>query len=252
MPAHEPLPPARPGRHRHGGRGRIPRAGRPGLRPRGGRVRDRPGAGDPGHGHLHRRGRVDHRRPRHVPGRPPWGHRPLRRGPGRRPVRLDPRRADGFTVGGTALVPGEDAVYKITIKQLPNTKELVFKTLETYSDGRIDRWIELPKDGAEPEHPAPTPKLAVAAPGATPIGTPSAAPTSATPSASATASAPAIPSEPATASGAPSVTASPSAAATASGGDSSAAVPIAIGAAVVVVLAAGGAWWWRRKRTGAR
>ncbi|WP_241003053.1 DUF1775 domain-containing protein, partial [Streptomyces sp. CB01881] len=57
--------------------------------------------------------------------------------------------ADGFTVGGPALAPGKDAVYKITIKQLPNADELVFKTLETYSDGRIDRWIELPKAGTE-------------------------------------------------------------------------------------------------------
>ncbi|GAA2778744.1 DUF1775 domain-containing protein [Kitasatospora sp. CM 4170] len=163
--------------------------------------------------------------------------------------------ADGYTVGGPALAPGKDGVYKITVKQLPNAEELVFKTLETYSDGRIDRWIELPKAGTKPEHPAPTLKLSAAAPGATPIGTPSAAPTSAAPSAAASASvapsAPASPSTSAAAAGAPSVTASPSTAATASSSDSSSAAPIAVGAAVVVVLAAGGAWWWRRKRTGA-
>ncbi|MFD0275577.1 DUF1775 domain-containing protein [Kitasatospora sp. NPDC127111] len=171
--------------------------------------------------------------------------------------------ADGYTVGGPALAPGKDAVYKITVKQLPDAGELVFKTLETYGDGRIDRWIELPKAGTKPEHPAPTLKLAAAAPGAAPIGTPSVAPTGATPSASGAPSAPATPSvpaapsapataaAPATASGAPGVTAaSPSAAATASAGDSSSAAPIALGVAAVVVLAAGGAWWWRRKRSG--
>ncbi|MET8627613.1 DUF1775 domain-containing protein [Kitasatospora sp. NPDC004669] len=159
--------------------------------------------------------------------------------------------ADGYTVGGPALPQGKDAVYKITIKQLPDAKELVFKTLETYSDGHIDRWIELPQGGAEPEHPAPTLKLAAAAPGATPIGTPSAAATGAAPSA--TPSASATTSASAAASGAPSVTASPSAASTASNSSdsSSSATPIAIGAAVVVVLAVGGAWWWRRKRSAA-
>ncbi|MFF1902978.1 DUF1775 domain-containing protein [Kitasatospora sp. NPDC058218] len=163
--------------------------------------------------------------------------------------------ADGYTVGGPALAPGKDAVYKITIRQLPDAEELVFKTLETYSDGRIDRWIELPKDGTEPEHPAPTLELAAAAPGATPVGPSSAAATGTTPSASATPSTSATPSVSAGHSGAPSVTAPPSAVPSASpsanGDDSSAAVPIAIGV-VVVVLAAGGTWWWRRRRTAGR
>ncbi|MER7578408.1 DUF1775 domain-containing protein [Kitasatospora sp. NPDC097691] len=164
--------------------------------------------------------------------------------------------ADGYTVGGPALPQGKDAVYQITVKQLPDAQQLVFKTLETYSDGHIDRWIELPEGGTEPEHPAPTLKLAAAAPGATPIGTPSAAPAGAAPSTPA-ATPSAAPSSAATSaaapapSGAPSVTASPGTASTASSGGGSSSAGIAIGAAVVVVLAAGGAWAWRRKRAAA-
>ena len=33
---------------------------------------------------------------------------------------------------------------------------MVFKALQTYSDGNVVRWIEEPVDGGEePEHPAP-------------------------------------------------------------------------------------------------
>ncbi|WP_431683080.1 DUF1775 domain-containing protein [Kitasatospora sp. KL5] len=142
--------------------------------------------------------------------------------------------ADGYTVGGPALAPGQDAVHKITVRQLPNSKELVFKTLETYSDGRIDRWIELPQNGATPEHPAPVLELAPAAPGATPIpASPTAAsPAPATPTASATATTPqATP------------TSSAPASTTDSGNSTGAAIAVA---AAVVAIAAAGAWWWRR------
>lgn len=61
----------------------------------------------------------------------------------------------GYTVGGKALATGTDAVYSITVTQLPDAKSLVFKTIETYGDGSVDRWIELPSGGAEPENPAP-------------------------------------------------------------------------------------------------
>ncbi|WP_436846057.1 DUF1775 domain-containing protein [Streptomyces shenzhenensis] len=73
---------------------------------------------------------------------------------------------DGYTVGGPALEPGVDAEHSIKVTQLPNAKELAFKTVETYSDGRISRWIELPTGGKEPEQPAPVLKLTAAAPGA--------------------------------------------------------------------------------------
>ena len=86
--------------------------------------------------------------------------------------------ADGFTVAGAALPVGDDAVFSITITQLPaNATELVFKTLETYSDGEVSRWIEVPEAGKpEPDNPAPVLKLT---PAAAPV-TSSTAPTSAT------------------------------------------------------------------------
>lgn len=41
---------------------------------------------------------------------------------------------------------------------------MTFKTLQTYSDGKVVRWIEEPKAGqAEPENPAPVLRLANAA-----------------------------------------------------------------------------------------
>jgi hypothetical protein len=51
--------------------------------------------------------------------------------------------ADGFELGGPALVPGLDAEYSVTVAQLPaDATELTFPTLQRYSDGREDAWIE--------------------------------------------------------------------------------------------------------------
>ncbi|MFI6543055.1 DUF1775 domain-containing protein [Streptomyces prunicolor] len=74
--------------------------------------------------------------------------------------------ADGYTVEGPAVKAGANAEYSVVVKQLPDAKELAFKTLQTYSDGRTDRWIELDESG---ENPAPVLKLKAAAPGAKPI-----------------------------------------------------------------------------------
>jgi uncharacterized protein YcnI len=52
--------------------------------------------------------------------------------------------------------------FPIAVGKLPETDELVFKVLQTYSNGNVVRWIEQGADtpGAEePEHPAPTLKL---------------------------------------------------------------------------------------------
>ncbi len=76
---------------------------------------------------------------------------------------------DGYTVGGSALKTGVDAEYKIKVRQLPDAKEIAFKTIETYSDGKVSRWIELPDGGADPEQPAPVLELKAAAPGAKPV-----------------------------------------------------------------------------------
>jgi uncharacterized protein YcnI len=69
--------------------------------------------------------------------------------------------AEGYVVGGAAVPVGRDAVHRVRVKQLPSTPTLVFKVLQTYTDGRIDRWIEVPSGAnAEPEYPAPVVTLA--------------------------------------------------------------------------------------------
>jgi uncharacterized protein YcnI len=95
---------------------------------------------------------------------------------------------DGFTVAGKALKTGTDAVWKIKIAKLPDgVTRLSFKTLETYGNGDVSRWIEIQEPGqSEPDHPAP---LLVLKNGAAPA-TSSAAPPTASPSAAAPATAP--------------------------------------------------------------
>lgn len=78
--------------------------------------------------------------------------------------------SDGYSLAGPALKAGVDAEHKIKVRQLPDAKEIAFKTVETYSDGEVSRWIELPTGGEEPEQPAPVLELKAAAPGAKPVG----------------------------------------------------------------------------------
>ncbi|WP_411148055.1 DUF1775 domain-containing protein [Streptomyces sp. A30] len=92
---------------------------------------------------------------------------------------------DGYTVKGPAVKVGEDAEYSVVVRQLPDAKELAFKTLQTYSDGKIDRWIELGESsGGGHGNEAPVLELKAAAPGAKPVSpsagkseSPSASPT---------------------------------------------------------------------------
>ncbi|MGW9029515.1 DUF1775 domain-containing protein [Streptomyces sp. NPDC055722] len=138
---------------------------------------------------------------------------------------------DGYTVGGPALKAGVDAEHKIKIKQLPNARELAFKTVETYSDGKISRWIELPTGGEEPEQPAPVLRLKAAAPGAaspTPSPSVSEAPT---PSPSATQST------------------SAAVAPEATDKDEGASTGLIVGGAAAVVVLGGGAWWLVKRRS---
>lgn len=55
------------------------------------------------------------------------------------------------------IQPGQYQDFSVAFGQLPDdTGQLSFKTLQTYSDGKVVRWIEQPKAGqAEPESPAP-------------------------------------------------------------------------------------------------
>jgi hypothetical protein len=93
------------------------------------------------------------------------------------------RTSDGFTVSGAPLTVKTDAKFTVKLAQLPPAGGvLVFKTLVTYTDGKVDRWIEEPSAGnPSPKDPAPTVSVR---PGARP---PSTSPSSAAPSAPASA-----------------------------------------------------------------
>ncbi|MER7762981.1 DUF1775 domain-containing protein [Streptomyces sp. NPDC097619] len=111
----------------------------------------------------------------------------VRLGKGPEGWRLTPG-ADGYTVRGPALPVGRAASYSIVVRQLPDAVELPFKTLQSYADGRVDRWIGTDGGGG---NPAPVLKLQPAARGArtlpplppspTASPSPSAAPTTAAP-----------------------------------------------------------------------
>ena len=69
---------------------------------------------------------------------------------------------DGYSVGGTPLPVGDNAVYAVTIARLPDDTRLVFKTLVNYTDGNVDRWIEEPSTAnPRPANPAPVVTLAL-------------------------------------------------------------------------------------------
>jgi periplasmic copper chaperone A len=57
-----------------------------------------------------------------------------------------------------ALKPGEYDDFDVSVGPLPEVSSLTFKTLQTYSDGTVVRWIDPPAASGqpEPEHPAPT------------------------------------------------------------------------------------------------
>jgi len=66
-----------------------------------------------------------------------------------------------ITWSGGRIGPGQYQDFNVAFGQLPdNTGELTFKTLQTYSDGKVVRWIEETQEGQdEPENPAPVLKL---------------------------------------------------------------------------------------------
>ncbi|MEU8744901.1 DUF1775 domain-containing protein [Streptomyces sp. BPPL-273] len=144
---------------------------------------------------------------------------------------------DGYTVAGPALKAGVDAEHKIKVRQLPDVEEIAFKTVETYSDGEVSRWIELPSGGDKSEQPAPLLELEAAAPGAKPVA----------PSPSEK------PSDSAAPSPSPSATESDVAAAgsdtdtKATEEDGGSPTGLIVGGIVVALLALGGGAWWLLK-----
>jgi periplasmic copper chaperone A len=68
---------------------------------------------------------------------------------------------------GNGIKPGEFGQFVLSVGPLPKVPTLTFRALQTYSDGSVVRWIDVPAPGstAEPEHPAPTLQLAPASGG---------------------------------------------------------------------------------------
>lgn len=70
---------------------------------------------------------------------------------------------------GGGVKPGEFQEFPVSMGPLPQVDRMVFKVLQTYSDGNVSRWIEEPTPGQEePEHPAPVLALAAASASASP------------------------------------------------------------------------------------
>ncbi|MFF2847914.1 DUF1775 domain-containing protein [Streptomyces sp. NPDC058001] len=145
--------------------------------------------------------------------------------------------ADGYAVAGPKLPVGTDAVHKVTVRQLPDADELAFKAVETYSDGEVSRWIELPSGDKEPAQPAPLLKLKAAAPGAAPLS----------PSPTASPTAPSTPPPSSTPS--PEGTPSPSDAKNAAddSGDGPSSALLITGGVAAALVVGGGIWWFTRR-----
>ncbi|MGW2648348.1 YcnI family copper-binding membrane protein [Streptomyces sp. NPDC001393] len=82
----------------------------------------------------------------------------------RTPVKTDDgtitEAASEITFTGGKIGAGQYEDFNVAFGQLPDdTGQLVFKTLQTYTDGKVVRWIEEPTGGGEPENPAPVLKL---------------------------------------------------------------------------------------------
>jgi periplasmic copper chaperone A len=65
---------------------------------------------------------------------------------------------------GGSIAPGQYQDFSISVDPLPTgTGQLVFKAVQTYSDGDVVRWIDLQQPGQpEPDHPAPVLTLTAA------------------------------------------------------------------------------------------
>ncbi|WP_405797167.1 YcnI family protein [Streptomyces sp. NBC_01506] len=69
-----------------------------------------------------------------------------------------------WTATGDGVEPGYFQQFPLSIGQLPeDADQLVFKSLQTYDDKQVVRWIDAPTEGAEPESPAPVLTLTAAA-----------------------------------------------------------------------------------------
>jgi uncharacterized protein YcnI len=77
--------------------------------------------------------------------------------------------------GGGGVKPGEFQEFPVSLGPLPEVDAMVFKAIQTYSDGAVSRWIEEPVDG-KPAEQDPAPVLRLAAADADPESVPADAP----------------------------------------------------------------------------
>ena len=69
-----------------------------------------------------------------------------------------------ITWSGGQLTPGQYQGFRVMLGHLPDdASTLTFKALQTYSNGDVVRWIDVPQPGQpEPDHPAPVLTLTAA------------------------------------------------------------------------------------------
>lgn len=58
-----------------------------------------------------------------------------------------------------AIKPGQFQEFDVSAGPLPEVSQIIFKALQTYSDGDVVRWIEEPRGDVKVEHPAPVLKV---------------------------------------------------------------------------------------------
>ncbi|MFE9930375.1 YcnI family protein [Streptomyces sp. NPDC005533] len=68
------------------------------------------------------------------------------------------------TWSGGKIEPGKFQQFPVSVGKLPeNADQMAFKSIQTYDNGEVVRWIEEAKEGAaEPQNPAPVLKLTAA------------------------------------------------------------------------------------------
>ncbi|MEV4511209.1 YcnI family protein [Dactylosporangium sp. NPDC049525] len=70
---------------------------------------------------------------------------------------------------GGGIKPGYFEDFELSAGPLPDVDTIVFKALQTYSDGEVSRWIEEPTGGQEPDDPAPILHLDPTSPSSAPL-----------------------------------------------------------------------------------
>jgi uncharacterized protein YcnI len=68
-----------------------------------------------------------------------------------------------WTATGKGIEPGYFQKFPLSLGQLPeDADQLVLKSVQTYSNKEVVRWIDVPEEGQEAEHPAPVLALSAA------------------------------------------------------------------------------------------